>query len=404
MQQNQPNQLPSHPNISYQSSQPITDMNSPQYSHLRKNPSLQLYGSRVQLGESHLQQSMASLQSMESSEPVFTQYLTNQTFSILYNGNIFMVDPASLSKSSMKFRELIEPFIENCEPLTNATLNVSTNTFTNRNMENFLKLCQNLPTDVKDDEMKEICEIAKMFEAKKIYDKGLNFVQNSIDSEFYVPDYKYDESNGKKYLFITVKKPSERTLDSEDVKSVIYQIKIESRGIKKPIYRFVKDDETLLFSAKKNYYDIFIVDGSDVHIEKNKQNHIGQIHQHTDGYNIIRARDLKFKLWYVNSGKPDDLSIEVSFPFDDQRRVEWSPKKPVHDPVKDKYFLNFAGNYHRVPIKSSRNIVLQNADGHSTFICRKMDQKTFEVECLPEINPLIAFEIGLSDIVGPYTN
>lgn len=400
-QQAMTNQTPPQPKISNQSSQPVTDKNSTQFSvQLKKNPSLQLYGSRIPLGDSH-QQSMASLQTMESSESVLTQSLPNQTFPIYYNNNIFLVDPIQTSKSSLKFKELIEPYLSNTQPLTNLRLNIADNVFTIRNMENFLKLCQNLPTDVNNDEMKEICEIAKMFQANKIYDKGLQFIQTSLDPNFFVPDNKYDESNGKKYLFITMINQNKEHIESDEMKSVIYQLKIENRGLKKPIYRFYSQ-EKLLFSAKGNSVDFFIVEGHDVHIEKNKSNHIGQIHQHSDGYNLIRARDLKYKLSYVNSGKPNDVSIEVSFPFNGTR-ANWSPKNPVYDPVNDKYLLNLGGNYHRVPIKSSRNIVLQDSDGHATFIARKMDQKTFEIECLPVIDPLIAFEIGLSDVIGPFT-
>ncbi|KAK8843596.1 hypothetical protein M9Y10_024654 [Tritrichomonas musculus] len=401
MNPDQQSQLPPQPKIKNQVSQPIYGMNPSQSNRpLSKNPSLQLYGSRIPLGESH-QRSMASLQSMESSEAVFSQLIQTQTFSIFYNNSIFMVDPNLLSSSSAKFKELIDPFLKTGQSLNNVRLNIADNVFTNRNMENFLKLCQNLPTDVQDDEMKEVCEIAKMFGSDQIYNTGLKFIQTSLDPAFNVPDNKYDGSDGKNYLYITVIQPSNTQESNESINSVIYVIKIENRALKCPIYRFLSNNK-LLFSAKRKYYDVFFVEGEDVHIEKNKEKHIGQIHQHTDGYNMIRARDWKFKLVYVNSGKPDELSIEVDFPFKGGR-VKWTPKIPVFDSSKNKYYLNFAGNYHRTPMKSSKNIVLQNSNGHSTFILRKMAQNVYEVECVPEIDPLIIFEIGISDIIGPYT-
>ena len=46
------------------------------------------------------------------------------------------------------------------------------------------------------------------------------------------------------------------------------------------------------------------------------------------------------------------------------------------------------------------NIIIQ--DKKPTFIVRKMSQNIYEIECSPALDPLIAFSIGLSDIVGPY--
>lgn len=443
--QQQQRQLPPLPNISNQSSQPIYSYQAqPQLNRNSSIQSLSLYGSKLHPGES---QSMQSMQSMESSEAIITQSLPNQTFPVVYNDTIFMVDPVATASASLKFKELIDPLINDNQQLNNARIIVVGNEFTNRNIENFLKLCQNLPTDVHNDEMKEICEIAKMFKADQIYNTGLKFIQDVIDPSFNVPDDKYDESNGQAYVYVELQrkesnesnKPQNDVNDGNDVNgvndvndvndvsknnnvpqkaedhdnpdlekmyggldSVVYQVKIENRGLKCPIYRFYID-ENLKFSAKKKDYHIYIVEGDDIHVKRDKCDHIGHIHQYPDGFNMIRANDTKFKLQYVNSGKPDELSISVSFPLNDAR-VNWTPKTPKYDPLTDKYYLNFNGNYHHSPIKSSRNIVLQNSNGHSTFIVRKMDPHCFEIECLPVIDPLIAFGIGLSDIVGPYSN
>ena len=105
---------------------------------------------------------------------------------------------------------------------------------------------------------------------------------------------------------------------------------------------------------------------------------------------------------YVDSGKPNHLSIHVTFPLNEDKMVTWSPKPPKYDPVADKYYLNFNGEHHHTPMKSKKNIVLQNEKGHPTFIVRKMYNEKYEIECLPLVDPLIAFIIGLSDIVGPY--
>ena len=97
---------------------------------------------------------------------------------------------------------MVHPYIEDNERLNGIHLEVLGDKFSYRNMNNFLKLCQNLPTDVDNSEMEEICEIAKMFGAEKIYNTGVAFIQQNLDANFSVPDNKYDGSDGKKYLFI----------------------------------------------------------------------------------------------------------------------------------------------------------------------------------------------------------
>ncbi|OHT08797.1 hypothetical protein TRFO_22656 [Tritrichomonas foetus] len=118
----------------------------------------------------------------------------HQTFPIRYHGNTFMVDPNLLRKSSRRFSEAFNSNNLNFAPdgtalLFNSNLSGMNLTFTARNVDNFLKLCQNLPTDVQDSEMKEICIIAKMFQADSIFQTGLSFVQGSIDPSFSVPDF-----------------------------------------------------------------------------------------------------------------------------------------------------------------------------------------------------------------------
>lgn len=49
-----------------------------------------------------------------------------------------------------------------------------------------------------------------------------------------------------------------------------------------------------------------------------------------------------------------------------------------------------------------RTLCLQNDNGHVTMITRKMSPTVYEVECLPVVDKLTIFAIGLSEIVGPY--
>ncbi|KAK8837768.1 hypothetical protein M9Y10_036306 [Tritrichomonas musculus] len=487
---------------------------------MQTNPQLTSQSSRISLGGS---QSIQSMQSIGSSDIILAQspesLLPNQTFPIIYNHRAFLVDPGSLSNASFKFKELISPFLKDNE-ISDLRLQIIYNQFTFRSIDNFLRLCQNLPTDVQDSEMKEICEIAKMFQANQIYNTGLSFIKSNIDSNFFVPDDKY---NDKPYLFIECetnvihhedlndldfensndskelmnknnnnsnnnndlsnsamnttnnvvnstnnamnttnnamnnntndggnatikgnstnsnmninnsnnsninqtnnnnnnydiqtfdntnnmaicqndKKEIKGTKSSEcsNMKSVIYLIRYMHHGFKCPTFVFCQDRQ-ILYTAKLKENNIFIAQGNEVHI-KDKDKHVAHIFRTDNNTNNIILKNFEFGLEYVNSGQPHHRSVQVSFPFKDSQ-LNWSPKEPKYNASDNKYYLNFKGEYNHKPVKSSKNIVLQNSDGHATFIVRKMDFFLFEAECLPVIDPLIVFTIALSDIVGPY--
>ena len=151
--------------------------------------------------------SMQLMGSSESNLSIQTPQIT-QTFSVVYNGTTFLVDPFRLRNASHKFSELIEPFLKNNYQFDDLRLKIAGNEFSKRNIENFLKLCQNLPTDVQNSEMEEICRIAKLFQSEQIYHIGTHFFQRYIDPNFSVSDELYNESNKQTYLFVLSEKCS----------------------------------------------------------------------------------------------------------------------------------------------------------------------------------------------------
>ena len=68
-----------------------------------------------------------------------------------------------------------------------------------------------------------------------------------------------------------------------------------------------------------------------------------------------------------------------------------------------KNWIGIQKKFNHIPIQSKKNLMLKNKDGHPTFLVRKMDKKTYEIECFPTLSPLIIFALGISDIVGPYS-
>lgn len=346
-----------------------------------------------------------------------------KSFIIIYNNTKFIVDPVSLSNSSLKFKELIQPYIQDYEKIKSLHLEISGNQFTNRDMNNFLLLCQSQPTDVKNSEMKDICEIAKMFKADKIYNTGLDFIQKNIDATFSVDDNKYDGLDGTTYLQLIganndVQNDSNLNENQEEIKDetnenneniesneetqnpVIYTIRVVNHTFKCPTFKFILDNR-ILFTAKQKYNEIFIAEGDNVHIRK-KENHVGHIAQsEKEKNNLISLRDVSIKLNYVNTAILGHYSIDVSFPFEDHTE-HWIPRKPKFDPKTNNYYLNFSGSFNHTSLQSAKNLILQNQDGKLTYIVRKIDNNIYEVECNQSLDPLIAFSIVLSDIVGPY--
>lgn len=391
--------------------------------------------------------------------------MLNQTFPVIYKTRIFKVDPICLSKASRKFGELYKTYIENNQKNNTFQLGISYDSFTERNVENFLKLCQNLPTDVQDNEMKEICTIAKLFQADKIYDVGIEFIHKSIDQNFSVPDNYFDESTGKRYLYLE-REPIEKdhiqndTSDSEFnsstsgsdsissdqnaasqdisnlpaykpnsdvsdtqskendnhskttyintirilpvVKSALYVIHVDHHIMKHRHFTCVKDNQVVL-SAKQKKKVIVVASGPFVHLHhhNNLNNYISKIVQSSGWYNTVENSEQTFVIRYTPGFKSKQALMNVSFLFKGTL-FSWISEDPNCQNTANLYNQKLVGVYHRIPIKSKKNIILRNSNNDTTFIIRKMDKGTFECECHPDLPATIAFAIAISGIVGPY--
>ena len=368
---------------------------------------------------------------------------SKQLFSIFYDDIVFIVDLISLSNASLRFKEMIKPFVHQNDFIKTHHLEIHCNEFTKRNMNNFLNICQNLPNDIQDSEMKEICEIAKMFKANEIYETGLSFVQNHIDPNFTIPDYKYDSNENlmsiEKDKIDILQDSNKKKIFSEDTlinsiltnisnnaknnenyennasfidqyfiknglketkkkNSVIYRVQIEKRAFKTPIYKCFLDNQ-MLYSAAQKRNEIFIKDSNYNNKSKNYIGHI--IQKEANRSNRIKIRDIAFNLNYISSADPNHYQIDVSFPANN-KVVSWFPKPPKYDMGNENYYRNFHGEYHRRAVRSPKNIALQNDAGHPAFIVRKMGKNLYEFECNHNVDPLIAFSVGLSSVVGPY--
>lgn len=336
--------------------------------------------------------------------------MSNQTFPVIYKDKEYKIDPSKLFNASRRFAKLVQPLGSSAKQ---AHLIILCENFKHRNIENFLKIVQGIQADVQDSEMKEICEIAKMFQADQIYNTGLQFIQKNIDSSFFIPNTKYEDDD----QYMMVELPIIRGTESSDIQfdiedeeqdrkqepaktkysTIIYEIHTDNRKMKCPRYRMARNGETL-FSAKKKGLEIIIGKGPEVHI-KSKDNHCAKIVQEQLSNTII-ADGQKIQLKYVRFRDSKSTSMNVSFEHNGQT-LSWAAKEPKRNEKTGKYSLNLTGLHRHKPIPSNKNSAMINSQGKIMFITRKMGDNFYEVECLPKLSPTIVFCFGLSSIVGP---
>ena len=349
--------------------------------------------------------------------------MQNQTILVIYQGETFAVDYLKLYESSNKFREMMKTYLDSGVDPQMLQLKILYDKFTSRNISNFLKMIQNKKNDVHSQEIVEICKIAKLFQAEKLYDKSLSYVHNRIDPNFTVSE-DFDELNGEKYLELEYVNDSNTqdsynneftaqndtnpsinetstinyTNDQEDMTpareklpNICYRIQIFNPPLKCCRYYFKKEGRIIL-TGKKKSNEIYIGHGNDIHISSSEKEICGRIMQ-CDGHNIAYVNGQEIRLTYVPYFVRNQFSLTTSFVIGGET-VTWSPR--TIDSA-------LSGEFNRPSIQSKRNMILKNQDGEPVFFVRKVENDVFEVESLPTIDPLIVFVIGVSQIVGPFT-
>ena len=183
----------------------------------------------------------------------------------------------------------------------------------------------------------------------------------------------------------------EKSSSSKEPNSIYYQIQVDNHLMKCRRFYFLKNNQ-VIYMAKQRNNDIFIGPGSNFHIHEQKFENSAKISRNSEGFNIVNTDDQEFKVSYIPAGHKQ-YSLKTSF-VNKGKRLVWNPKEP-------KLIKSFNGEFNRVPVQSKKNIMLINKNGHPTFIVRRMNKTTFDVECHSMLNPLIVFSLGVSQIVGP---
>lgn len=350
--------------------------------------------------------------------------MQNPTITVIYQNENYMVDYNKLLNSSAKFRQLMQPYIDNAVDPRRLQVRIIYDKFNPRNVRNFLKMLQNIKNDVHANEIPEITELAKLFETESIYNKGMTFIHSRIDPNYSVPNNFY-ETETEKFITIELAKnllsqhakslnelqfndkfdltepkmdmrqskiESKSTSSLNEIHSICYKIQTLNPFMKCSRYIFSHEGR-ILFTAKQKVNEIFIGQGNDVHIHENKFDNRAQILQNADGYNIVNTDDQQFKINYIPIGSKKQYSLQTSFNHKG-KMLDWSPKDPAT-------ITTYAGEFNHEPIPSKKNIILKNPAGKPTFIVRKMAKNVFELECADTLNPLIVFAVGLSQVIGP---
>lgn len=342
--------------------------------------------------------------------------MVNQTFPIIYQNQRFLVDSALLCNASKRFYELLNNNQDN--QIENPCLKINTNIFTVPNVSNFLKICQNQATDIQNSELKDICLIAIMFQAEKIYDTAFNFIKDEIDSEFCISPDQINEINDSQNLILETEasamqsafyfdlsdlefdddyeqnepKSKTETITKTSTKnhSICYQIKAENPIMKCHRFYLLKDDK-VIYMAKQKYDEIYIGKENNCHMKTNKHLNDAKIKRDCRGYNVINVPDQEFKVRFEKFG--EKFLIKTTFDHKRGKQI-WRPKQ-------DNFQKLIKGEYNHEAMKSRRNLVLQNERNNPTFILRKMKRKVYEAECSQEADPIVVFAIALSQIIGP---
>lgn len=329
----------------------------------------------------------------------------NQTFPVFYGDKKYMIDPSKLFNASRRFAQIVQPFGSSAN---RAQLHILYDKFEHRNIENFLKIAQGIQSDVQNSEMKEICEIARMFQADQIYNTGQIFIQKNIDPNFFIPDTKYSDDEQYMMIELPIAQTDVQFDEEEEVNrkipkkysTIIYEIRTDNRKMKCSQYKMIRDNVTL-FSAKKKGLEVFVGKGDEIHIKKSKENHCAKIVQEQNSNTII-AEGQQIKLNYVRFRESKYTSMNVSFNHNGNTLC-WNGKEPKLCTQTGKYSLNLKGSHNHKPVASNKNSAMVNSQGKIMFITRKMGGNFYEVECLPNLSPLIAFCFALSSIIGPTT-
>lgn len=352
--------------------------------------------------------------------------LLNQTFPVIYKEKCYRTDPICLCLASAKFRELLKPYMNKLET-SKLQLLISTEEFSERNIDNFLKLCQNIPTDVLDSEMTQICEIAKLFEAEEIYNTGCSFIRSKQNPSFEIPDEQYSSDSG--FLSITPKnyspkeslmlsEPSDEQEESSSfvniceypayekeiqlarprkIMPLVYEIRVKPGLFKPTKYSFLLNGDVIL-SAKQNDSLIVIGRGNEVHISSDKSNHLGKIQRTYEHRNIIKINSQSYVVKYIQL--PQCSTVSISF---DSPKTSTTLEPLDSALMSEKSVMpQLCGKFKRTPIKSRRNTILQDPNGANTFIVRKMKENIYETECEQSFDKTLAFALSISQIIGPF--
>ena len=339
--------------------------------------------------------------------------MLNQTFPVIYQNQRFLVDPVLLSNASKKFCDLLN---SNQDKIQNPCLRINSDLFTSRIISNFLQICQNQTTDTQNSELKEICLLARMFQAEEIFNTAFNFIKNEIDSDFYISQDQLNEIDNSQNLIIETEALAMQNtyFDLSDFEfddsyeqaqendkaatnltkakkpSVCYQIKVENPLMKCHRFYLLKDDK-VIYMAKQRYDEIYIGKENSCHLKKDKHLNDAKIQRDFRGYNIISVPDQEFKVKYLKIG--EKFLIKTTFDHKLGKQI-WVPKQ-------DDFQKMLKGEYNHAAMKSRKNLVMQNERKHPTFIFRKMKRNVYEAECSQEADPIVTFALAISQIIGP---
>lgn len=119
-----------------------------------------------------------------------------------------------------------------------------------------------------------------------------------------------------------------------------------------------------------------------------------------NGVNLANCENQNIKIKYVYLTGPQVFSLETEF-MNKGTKIHWKPKMPKFNNETDTYSMLLHGEYNRCVIRSNKNTVLVNDNDQLCFICRRVGNDEFEIECHPKVSQAVIFAIALCQLIGP---
>ena len=345
-------------------------------------------------------------------------------FSLIYHDRKYLVDPAFFAINSKKFREIYNPAYAHLSQIT-----ISGN-YQDQSVSIFCQLCQDKEVKIPDANMKDIANLAKLFDSEAILETALRIIHAKLDGGF-KPDDKgscvYEPKNlaqtgaftssrallstqisappskfhnrqmsfSKSQPLMQATEPPVQVASSQQAtenpsyyleKPVIYEIQHEKKKMMKaPKYHMILNNEVLL-TGKTRSSNIVINTGTDAHFEDIEKSTC-EI-QRNNLKNTIRVDNDLYTLKFFRDPDTSFNTMHVNFKIHGSDVLITGLKKAPENSHTSKAQV----------VTLRHPCVLYMENGKTGMIISQEDPDRYKIHCFLETSHAFVFAVALSAI------